>query len=1061
MLCARGAVRRSVLSRERTAVLRLSQHAATVIGLAATAGIELPMAPPLSGTVAVVGPRGCGKTTLVRALLGVGAEGAHAFAALDRQWHGPTEYVYGAGPGIEVHGCAANGWRSAFRVAPPQEATGARFRRVRVHLPCDLLAGGLRVLDLPGFDGAPSDLAEYAEELADPAVGVLYVLPHRGVTELDIQAFEALRGRQLVVVQGITDDQLLPSRSLLELVPVPVADWPHALPLVISEVTDHGSATTSDRGRAVLSECLAVLRAQALRPGIASAVLEWAEQVAPQLSSAISDRLWAVHHDARVDVTTWRIGAWGELARALRDCRTLVPLDGVLKELRHDAQQARFYPASILRPLVARSASELVDYCNIRAGRQVVEGGPPQQAPKTGFAHSYLQARADLHGIVCNLAAYSAELDLTLEERNTLDTLRHKSASESMKIAMLGQFSSGKSALINAILGQPFGDRVRKLLPTSVRVETATVNFVTWAEREQVLGVDWRTKADLCFLDWEPDEERFRVRADEIEAFASWLRTSQVAPVDCTFWLVKGHPKRETVQAGNKRIIQTFHHTVVALRELGAHGKLPDYVYPQGAKDPDGRILPDRHVITRVEVRRFAAAPWIATSKPLTPEQAFKRIHGDLGVALRVETLRLGYPLELLKYVTLIDTPGTDAPKPHHAETTHSIISELQCTVLCCLPADHAAAQEDEKNLHHILRYMKQDSRDLERLFVAITAVDLKAPQELPEIRQTALKLLKRLGVASPKLYLTDVKNRNADFQDLLRDLGRFAEADRRPYLLDWVHQLRNLLTEADRRCVAERQNAHASEAARMARLAKLDLNLAALIQIRKDAATSAEWGLPRIRKRVDKAITLDRQQLTKLVHGLEGPDTYRTVDDELQNAFRAMNARADKAVAAQLALMADEIRSRIEAAGMTASISDPPTPSTGTLFPVARVVAAARTAHWRTMWQRTKDFFAGRSESSDAVRNRDRVLEAWRESDAAGQRAMTKRTKRGWQHLNDEISRLIDSLLAERTAQARPTSKARLGEITRIRKDLERWQGRLAAFERTLENWGRHDSHR
>ncbi|MFE1947291.1 dynamin family protein [Streptomyces massasporeus] len=1049
------------MSGERTAVLRMPRHTAAVTGLAAAAGIELPAAPPLSGTVAVVGPRGSGKTTLLRALLGGGPAGALALAAAARQWHGPTEYVYGAGPGIEVHGCAADGWRPAFPVGPQREATEARFRRMRVHLPCDLLAGGLRVLDLPGFDGALSDLAEYAEELADPAVGVLYVLPHRGVTELDVQAFEALRGRQPVVVQAIRDDQLLPRQSLLELVSVPVSDWPYALPLVVSEVTGHGGATSSGRGRAALMDCLAVLRAQALPPGIGSAVLEWSAQVAPRLSSAISDRMSAIHHDARVDATVRRVAAWGELARALRDCRTLLPADGVLKELCRDAQQTRFYPVSFLRPLVARSASELVDHCNIRAGRQGAEGDAPLQAPKTDFAHRYLQARASLHGMVCNLAAHAAELGLTQEERNTLRTLRHKSASECIEIAMLGQFSSGKSSLINAIVEQRFGDRVRKLLPTSVRAETATVNIVTWAEQEQVLGVDWRTKADLCFLARERDEEtRFRVRADEIEAFASWLRTGQVAPADCTFWLVKGHPEREAMQAGDKDMVQHFHRTVDVLRELGAHGKLPDYVYPHGANDPDGRTLPERTVVTRVEVRKFAATPWTETSKPLTPEQAFERIGGDLGISLRVGKLRIGYPLELLKYVTLIDTPGTDAPKPHHAEITHSILSESKCTVLCCLPADRAAAQEDEKNLRRILRYMERDSRGLERLFVAVTAVDLKAPEELPEIRQSALKLLKRLGVESPKLYLTDVKNRNTGFQDLVRDLGRFAEADRRPYLLAWTRQLHNLLTEADRRCVAEVAIAHADEAARRTRLAELDVSLTVLVEIRKDAETSAEWGLPRLRKRVEKATSLNRQEVSRLVNGLEGPDTYRTVEDDLQNAFRALNDSADKAVAAQLALMADEIRSRIEDAGITASISDPPTPSTGTLFPVARVAAAARAAHWRTRWQKTKDLFAGRSEGSDTVRNRNRMVEAWGESDAAGRQAMKERAKEGGQHLTDEIARLINSLLAERSAQARPMSKARLGEIARIRKDLERWQGRLAAFERTLENEERHGRH-
>lgn len=1048
------------MSHERTAVLRMPQHTASVTGLAATAGIELPTAPPLSGTVAVVGPRGCGKTTLLRALLGGGQTGAPALAAVDEQWQGPTEYVHGAGPDVEVHGWAADGWQPAFSEVPQRETTGARFRRVRVHVPCDLLVGGLRVLDLPGFDGALNDLAEYAEELADPAVGVLYVLPHRGVTELDVQAFEALRGRQPVVVQAVRDDRLLPTQSLLELIPVPVADWPHALPLVVSEVSDYRGGPAPSRGRAVLLECLAVLRAQALRPGTESAALEWADRVAPRMSAAISDRVSAIHHDVRDDVPVRRIAAWAGLAHALRDCRTLLPVDGILDELRRDAHQVRCYPLSILRPLVARSASELVDYCNVRAGRLGAEGGPPQPPPKTDFARTYLQARADLHGMVCNLAAHAGELELTSEERKTLDTLRHKSASESIEIAMLGQFSSGKSSLINAIVGQPFGDRARKLLPTSVRTETATLNIVTWAEREQVLGVDWRTRADLCFLAWEPEEEaRFRVREDEIEAFASWLRTGQVAPSECTFWLVKGHPEHTVVQAGDEHTVQTFHRTVDVLRALGANGKLPDYVYPHGANDPDGRVLPDRKVITRVEVRRFANAPWTDTLEPLTPAQAFERIHGDRGIALRVAILRLGYPLELLKYVTLIDTPGTDAPKPHHAEITHSIISDRQCTVLCCLPADHAAAQEDEKNLSRILRYMERDSRQLERLFVAVTAVDLKAPEEIPEIRQSALKLLQRLGIESPRLYLTDVKNRNSGFRDLVRDLGRFAEADRRPYMLDWARQLRNLLTDAGRRRVAEVEDTHADEAARRARRAELDLSLTALGRLRTDATTSAEWGLPWLHNRVKKAVALDRQEVTRLINGLEGPETYRTLEDELQSAFRALNDSADKCVAAQLALMADEIRTRIEAAGVTPSITDVPTPSTGALFPVARVAAAARAAQWRTRWQRTKDFFAGRSEGSDAVRNRNRVVEAWEESDEAGRQANRERMEEGGQHLIDEISRLIDSLSAERSAQARPRSKARLGEIARIRKDLERWQGRLAAFERTLENGERHGS--
>ncbi|MFI0719443.1 hypothetical protein [Streptomyces sp. NPDC021224] len=1052
------------MSRERTAVLRLAGQAAEVSRLAAAAlggeGAEdaLPRPPGAAGTVAVVGPRDCGKTTLVRSLLGCGPGDAAALAALDAQWAGPVAYVHGPGPGVEVLGWDGAHWRPAFGTPGKTGKRAAEVRAVRVRVASEVLKGGHRVVDVPGFDGVLGDLAGYAAELAEPGVGVLYVLPERGLSEVDVQAFEALRGRRPVIVQGMRDEQLTPSRSLVQPVEVPVPDWPHALPLIVSGPSGSGAAPDA-RSREVLLECLAVLRAGSLPPGTASALLAWTGEVAARLPAVVAERAAAARGDARADTAERRVAAWGALARLLRDTRTLAPLDGLLEALRRDAGLTRAVGADALRARVARAAPELADRCNVRAGRRRTGPDRPEQAPQTDFARGYLRARVDLHELVANLAAHAAALELIEKETEALLGIRQDLASDSIEIAMLGRFTSGKSALVNAVLGQPFGDRSRTLLPTSVRPETATVNEVSWAGNQRVLGVDWRTRADLVFLAAEPGRPpRFRVRPDEIAAFDAWLRSRQVAPEDCTFELVRGRAERSAAQRGDRRTAGIFDGTVRLLRSLGAHGTLPHFVYPHGTADPDGRVLPDEPVAARVEVHAFAGEPWTKATKPGTVAETFRRVQEDLGVALRIGTLRLGFPLELLKYVTFIDTPGTDSPKPHHAEIAGGLITDRKCTVLYCIAAGSPGAREDTENLRRVLRHLR-GREGLARLFVAVTAVDLEQPSDLPEIRRKVLDQLRALGVAAPKVYLTDVRNRNGGFRDLVRDLGDFAAADRRPHLVLRARQVSALLAETDRRLAADVRLAHAGAAARAATLAEVDARLSALVRLRKEAAASAEWGLPWVLDRVKRAVALDRRQTAGLVNGLGGAATYDDAETDVQGALDRLDGTARRAVTELLDLLADNVRERAEAAGVTSPISEVPAQPAGALFPSAPVVAAVDAAVWRTRWQRTKDFFSGSVGGSDTERNRARVVAAWEESDRTGLAALTGRARTGWRHLDGEIARLIDSLLAQRPALSQPMSRARLDEIGAIRADLERWRERLAAYERTVDGGERRTS--
>ena len=202
------------------------------------------------------------------------------------------------------------------------------------------------------------------------------------------------------------------------------------------------------------------------------------------------------------------------------------------------------------------------------------------------------------------MLAQRAQLALLDEECGSITRLLQKVEDDNIDIALLGRFSSGKSSIINALLGVPIDDRNPRLLPTDVRPETATVNRVCYDAKERV-KVELLRRAELMFATTTSDPGQLRLHGDEIRSFGTWLSTGLVKAKDVTFTFLpeefrdRGH----TQQPRPADQMAAFHRV---WRDLGFPDEAPMFVY--AAEDPRAPKLPDLRFPATAIVGRLPSA---------------------------------------------------------------------------------------------------------------------------------------------------------------------------------------------------------------------------------------------------------------------------------------------------------------------------------------------------------------------------------------------------------------------------------------------------------------------
>ena len=329
----------------------------------------------------------------------------------------------------------------------------------------------------------------------------------------------------------------------------------------------------------------------------------------------------------------------------------------------------------------------------------------------------------------------------------------------------------------------PIDDRNPKLLPTDVRPETATVNRVCY-DAKQGVKVGWLRSAKLMFATKTSEPGQLRLHGDEIRSFSAWLSTGGVKAQDVTFTSLpeefRDPGRTQQPRPGDQ--LAAFHKV---WRDLHFPDRAPMFVY--AAKDPRTPKLPDLRFPPSASVGRLPSAAK-RLPRNISRNETFARIKADASLALLVDRLDIGFDHSLLQHASFIDTPGTDAPIPHHRRVAQEIIRQQNCPVIYCFLGERPGGIEDRHNLK-VLQEWGIGSTNLNRFFFVITMKYNIAEGEREKVRAYVRKCLQEIGVPAPTLYFVDVVHYPDDdeFRALKADVEKFIIESKSELFGSWL----------------------------------------------------------------------------------------------------------------------------------------------------------------------------------------------------------------------------------------------------------------------------------
>lgn len=1006
--------------------------------------------------VALVGPVDGGKTALVRALLRTAGGDIPALAERPgRDTSAPVEYVFGPKTrlllGLGGLECAPQRWVEAKR-----DDAGALARQemrcIRVESPSAILSDwNVRFVDYPSIEGADELMHERFSALRQPDTGVLYVVPGRGLTDTDAQALELLRRHRVAVVENIREEELLPTRSLLELIDLPGLACPFVVPIVAFRTRD----AERDQGRheqEVLRKCVALLRADSMAPGQLGRHREDVRRVRSDVRGEVAARLTELHAVRGVADPLERLHAVASALTLERDASLLEPLDRSLTDLMTLLERSDAATPGARRDLLRKDVAAVIDQYNVEAGKRSVARSPSSQARVMDFGARYVEGREELMGFLKNILDHD-ELELTQAERESLAALITGVSDDRIEVALLGRFSSGKSSLINALLGVPVDDRAPKLLPTSVRPETATVNRLEHAEGAVLSKVSWLERASLTFLSETTEPGQLRVHVDEIKAFHAWIRSGAVSPSQCSFdFMGRDQSPATRLVLGGRAQRDPMQAFEALWRALGFPDRAPRFVY--SLADWRTPKLPDGACPARVEIRRFerSASGW---PKAPTLRQAFDAVKEDPAVALRVGCLHVGFDHPLLQHASIIDTPGTDAPIPHHRKVAREIIKDKGCPVLYCFLGTRAGGREDRENLR-LLKEWGIGKTDLSRFFFVITMKGQVRAADHAEVRAAVKGSLSDVGIPSSQLYFTEVvQEQNDDFQALKNDVSRFVAQSRGPLFASWVASARRVVRDVhgryERRLLALAED----EKSRAARELQLQNDARVLATITADFERSTQWGVAWAGSRVEGAVDTKAAEIDALIEGLTTRESFEGIEDALGPAVEDINEAAKRVVRAVSDGMAGKLKSLLAERLPGRSLEVRPLILEDDFFQSAGVLEAVGRVEWRGFFKKVWQIFSEDWDKDVAV-NRERIASPWSTARKTGAAAVEAQVAATVEHLRRELRRISQGIKSEldQCGQREPPERART--LTKRRENASAWLRRFDALERKFQGEAR-----
>jgi len=892
-----------------------------------------------------------------------------------------------------------------------------------------------RLVEYPCIERAADLRGEAFAGLWRDPVGILYVLPSRGLNDEDEQALEILRSRSVVTLENIRDSELHPARTSIVPLERPDVGCPFTVPIV--PLMRDGSGTGMQlEERQLLRQCVAFLRHATLPATVLPTLHQQATAAQAGLRTDVGGQWRQILALASDDRDIYRLDALRRLLDLRDDCEVSVPYDAQLTELIRLVEFSGSASSALLLRQLRGQAHAAADRYNIEAGRRSApaaarraarrtNGGPPDgptydDSEKIGFGAGYVEERRQLLGFLNNVLAQRSELNLLDEEQESITRLVRKVHDDNVDIALLGRFSSGKSSVINSLLGVPVDDRNPRLLPTDVRPETATVNRVCHGADEGVQA-EWLKRAELIFATETSEPGQLRLHRDEIKSFHAWLSGGQVTPQDVTFTALpeKFFGPDGTWPPAPPGQFEAFHKVWGA---LGFPDPTRNFVYAYN--HPGTPKLPDPRFPASAIVGRLPQASDHLRGN-VSRNEMFAALKGDVSLALLVDRLNIGFDHPLLHHASFIDTPGTDAPIPHHRRVAQEIIRQQNCPVIYCFLGERPGGIEDTHNLQ-ALKEWGIGSTNLNRFFFVITMKHNIAEEERKSVRDYVRQCLQKIGITATTLYFVDVVHcpDDPEFADLKAELEKFIDESKAELFGSWLGQARAVVNEAHTRCTQQLEAVTGSEMQRAERVAELKRQRASLDALAKDYLNSASSGAPWARGRVTSKIDTKAAEVTRIIDGLQSKKAFDNVEPLLSNALDEINRSIMTTINTTHSGLLGKMQSAVAAIRPGTSVQVSSVTADSDLFPSASVLEATRNLRWRNIIKRSWERVIGREDfRADVDYNRDRIAGPWQESRDRGAATAESLIETSIEDMRAELRRISASVKSELDAASRPSS--------------------------------------